>query len=131
MNNKIIKNFSISLIIFSLFFSVIFLKQVKANTASTTMQRLENVGTEEGPYTVADGTTFSKIAGSVVNVFLSLLGIIFIILIILAGYNWMTAGGNQEKIEKAKSQIKAAAIGLIIVLGAYAIWGFIFSKIIF
>jgi len=34
---------------------------------------------------------------------------------------WMTAGGNDEKIEKAKKLISAAVIGLIIVLLAWAI----------
>lgn len=135
MNNKNIKKISISLIIFSLFFSFLSFKEIRAAGSSTTdssiMQRLETVGSVSGPYAEADDTTASSIVGSIVNVFLSLLGMIFIILIVLAGYNWMTAGGNQEKIGKAKSQIQTALIGLVIVLGSFAIWEFIFSKLIF
>ena len=42
----------------------------------------------------------------------------------------MTARGEEEKVEKAKDTITRAIIGLIIVVGAYAIWSFIFSNLI-
>lgn len=62
-----------------------------------------------------------------ITAFLSLLGVIFIILIILAGYNWMTAGGEEEKVRKAKDMIKRALIGLFIIIAAYAITVFVFK----
>ena len=65
----------------------------------------------------------------VIKAFLSLLGIIFVILIILAGYNWMTASGNEEKVTKAKDTITRAIIGLIITVSAYAITYFVFSNL--
>ena len=64
-----------------------------------------------------------------ITVFLSLLGVIFIILIILAGYNWMTAGGEEEKVNKAKQMIYRAIIGLIIIMSAYAITYFVFTNL--
>ncbi|MDD5071282.1 MAG: hypothetical protein PHQ42_00935 [Patescibacteria group bacterium] len=42
------------------------------------------------------------------------LGFLFLARIVIAGYEWMTAGGNSEKIEQAKKRIKNATIGLII-----------------
>ena len=96
------------------------------------MQRLETVGSgEEGAYAQADQWTLSMIIGQAVSILLSFLGIIFIILIILAGYKWMTAGGNQEKVSEAKSSIKSSIIGLIVVVGAYAIWELISSQLLF
>ncbi len=71
----------------------------------------------------------SQIIADVVEAFLGLLGIIFVILIILGGYNWMTAGGNEEKVTKAKETIRHAIIGLIIVVSAYAITYFVFSSL--
>jgi len=65
----------------------------------------------------------------VIKAFLSLLGIILIILIIWAGYNWMTAGGNEEKISKATNTITRAMIGLTIALSAYAITYFVFNAL--
>jgi TRAP-type C4-dicarboxylate transport system permease small subunit len=61
----------------------------------------------------------------VVNAVLSLLAIIFIVLIVLGGFRWMTSAGNATKIETAKETITNAVIGLVVVLAAYAISEFI------
>jgi beta-lactamase regulating signal transducer with metallopeptidase domain len=65
--------------------------------------------------------------GNIIAVILSLLGAIFIIFIIYGGYIWMTASGNEQKDEKATQIIKETIIGLIVILGAYAISYFILS----
>lgn len=75
------------------------------------------------------GTTVGGVIALVVQGFLGLLGIIFLILIITAGYNWMTAGGDEEKIKKAKDMIQRAIIGLIIIIAAYAITYFVFKNL--
>ena len=61
------------------------------------------------------------ISGRVINVALSLVGLIFLILMVYAGYLWMTARGEEAKIQKAQDIIKGTVIGLILVLSAYAI----------
>jgi hypothetical protein len=43
----------------------------------------------------------------------------------------MTAGGNQETITKAKESLKSSIIGLLIVVGAYAIWELIASQLFY
>jgi len=58
---------------------------------------------------------------NIVQWILGLLSLVAVIMIIIGGVNWMTAGGNEEKVEKAKKIISAAVIGLIIVLLAWAI----------
>lgn len=73
--------------------------------------------------------TVGGVISMVIEGFLSLLGIIFIILILIAGYKWMTAGGNEEKIKEAKSQFKHAAVGLAIIIMAYAITHFVFEAL--
>ncbi len=60
-----------------------------------------------------------------VKTFLSILGIIFIILMLYAGYLWMMAKGDEEQINKSKSTITRAIIGLIITVGSYAIWSLV------
>lgn len=52
---------------------------------------------------------------------LGLLGLVAVIMILVGGFKWMTAGGNEESIESAKKLLTAAIIGLIIVLLAWAI----------
>ena len=70
-----------------------------------------------------DGTPkdIQEIVALVISVFLQFLGIIFVALIVMAGFNYMTSQGNEEKIEKALSQIKTGVIGLVIIMSAYAI----------
>ena len=103
-----------------------------SSNSNNPINRLTEVGSgEQGSYTTADKSTLSVIVGQAVNILLSFLGIIFIILIILAGYRWMTASGNQETITQAKGSLKSSIIGLLIVVGAYAIWQLISSQLLF
>ncbi len=69
-----------------------------------------------------------NLMADIIGALLSLLGIIFLGLIIYAGYNWMTASGDEEKIKKSTDTIKRAIIGLIITLSAYAITYFVFNN---
>lgn len=52
---------------------------------------------------------------------LVLSGMIFVSLIVYAGYIWLTAAGLEEPINKAKSIITNAVVGLVIILSAYVI----------
>lgn len=60
----------------------------------------------------------------IINIVLGFLGIIFVGLTIFAGFQYMTAGGNKEKTEKALGLIKNAVIGVVIILMAWAITRF-------
>jgi cytochrome bd-type quinol oxidase subunit 2 len=93
------------------------------------LNKLKTVGGLGGYETPDSETQFAEILGTVVSAFLSLLGIIFIVLIIYAGHNWMVASGNEEKLQKAKATLWRAVIGLIIIIGAWAIWIFVFSNL--
>lgn len=62
---------------------------------------------------------------------LSVLALIFLILAILSGFRWMTAAGNEEKITQAQDTLRAAIIGLIVILAAWAITYFIFQNLPF
>lgn len=64
-----------------------------------------------------------------ISVVLGILGVVAVIMILYAGFLWLTAGGSEENVTKAKKIIKQAAIGIIIISLAYGIVGFIFSQI--
>jgi uncharacterized protein YggT (Ycf19 family) len=72
---------------------------------------------------------FNMIVGGIITSVLSLMGVIFLVLMIYAGFNWMTARGEEEKVTKAKDTLTRAIIGLIIVLAAYAISYFVVSSL--
>ena len=59
--------------------------------------------------------------GQIISAGLGILGIVFLILMLYGGFLWMIARGESEKVDKAKDLITAAIIGLIIIVGGYAI----------
>lgn len=101
---------------------------INSNTSANTMEMLQKVAGDS--FAETDKNSLATILGLVIGAALSLLGIIFIILMVLAGYNWMTASGNEQKVEDAKSTIKRAIIGLVIVIGSWAIWRFLLENLI-
>ena len=73
----------------------------------------------------------SILIANIIKTALGFLALIFIVLIIIAGFRWMTSAGNEEQTKKAMGTIKTAIIGLVIVLAAYAITYFIFTYLPF
>lgn len=63
----------------------------------------------------------AMIIGKIIGAGLAFLGVIFFCLILYAGLSWILSMGNEEKINEAKNMIIAAVLGLLVVLGAYAI----------
>ena len=109
----------------------VFAQNGTVSSSSNPVTMLENIASgNNGPYTSADENSLPTILGNIINGALSLLVVIFIVLMIISGYNWMTASGNEQKIDEAKDTIKRAIIGLVIVLGSWAIWNFILVNVI-
>jgi hypothetical protein len=72
----------------------------------------------------------TDVIATIVRGILTILGTIFVVLIILGGFKWMTSQGNAEKIKEARESIKNAVIGLIIVVTSYAIVRFVFEGLL-
>ncbi len=127
---KNIAGFALALVLFAAPVVAVF---AQANAASSVesplLGKLKTVGKGAGYDTASNSDVFSTV-GTLISVALGLLGMIFIILILVAGFNWMTAAGDEEKIKKAGSMIRAAVIGLLIVVSAFAIWTFISTMIL-
>ncbi|MFH1225844.1 MAG: Ig-like domain-containing protein, partial [bacterium] len=65
----------------------------------------------------------------IINIALGFLGILAVGLVLYAGYLWMTSGGDEEKVRKAKKILINAVIGLAIILSAWGITLFILNKL--
>lgn len=79
---------------------------------------------EEAGYNTG-GESLTITVGNIIKSFMGLLGIVVIVIIVYAGFLWMTASGNEEKVGMAKRMITQATIGLILILMSYAIADFV------
>lgn len=66
---------------------------------------------------------------TVVGAVLGVLGTVFFVLVVYAGVKWMLARGDEGEIEKSKEIIKAAVMGLVVTLAAYAITSFVGTRL--
>lgn len=94
--------------------------------AQSPMERLESV---QETAALPSGSLESTI-GSIINIAFSVVGIILIVLMVYAGFLWMTAGGKEDQIKTATAIIKNSIIGLIITLLAYGIAQFVLSALL-
>ena len=67
------------------------------------------------------GIDTENLISTVVGFLTIVAGISFILYFIIAGFSWITAGGDLEKVKKAQANITNALIGLIIVAIAYTV----------
>lgn len=75
------------------------------------------------------GTDPRNIIANVINIALGFLGIIAVGIVLYAGFLWMSSNGEEDKVSRAKQILRAGAIGLLIILSAWAIVTFVISKI--
>jgi hypothetical protein len=69
-------------------------------------------------------------AASVINVLMGFLGIIAVVIILLGGFKWMTAGGGEDKVAEAKKLMTAGVVGLAIILAAWGITVFVLNSLL-
>lgn len=89
-----------------------------------------DTGINYGTYTGLGTKDLREGIMAIVNVLMGFLGIIAIIIILYGGFVWMTAGGNEEKVDSAKKIITAGIIGLVIIFVSFAIASFVISQLI-
>ncbi|MBI2416205.1 MAG: hypothetical protein HYV33_06135 [Candidatus Kerfeldbacteria bacterium] len=80
----------------------------------------EELGANYGANIGLGDASPEDIAVATINWVLGILALIAVVMILVGGFKWMTAGGNEEKVEGAKKLLIAALIGLVVILAA---WG--------
>lgn len=117
----------ISITIFAICVSGLFLTPAQSQMVTSIEGQLK-AAAEEGAGYGAPQDPRTTVA-VIIKTALQLIGIIFLVLIMYAGFLWMTAGGSEDNVTKAKKIISASVIGLAIVVSAYAITTFVFYVI--
>ncbi|MBI5230523.1 MAG: hypothetical protein HY981_04475 [Candidatus Magasanikbacteria bacterium] len=101
-----------------------------ADPPPTLQGRLEKVGSGVyGGTGKLEQGAFEKQVGGIINIALTLVGVIFLILTVYGGYIWMIARGDETQAKKAKDIIIMATIGMAVVLAAYVLTNFIVTRL--
>jgi hypothetical protein len=72
---------------------------------------------------------FAYQIGSIFGALLGFVGVVFILMGVWAGYNWMTARGNSEKVRESQDMLRNAVIGVVVVFSVFAITRTVLSNI--
>lgn len=62
---------------------------------------------------------------ALIKMVLSFTGFLFLVLVVYGGYLWMTAGGNEETLTKARQIIGKAIVGFVVIMAAYSLTVFV------
>ena len=93
--------------------------------ANTSLELIKETTTE---YQGAE--SIETVIGRLINVALGLLGIIFLILVVYAGFLYLTDQGEGKKAEKAMKLLTKAITGIVLVVAAYAISNYVIGALV-
>ena len=71
-----------------------------------------------------------ELARNIINIILGFLGIIAVVIVLFAGFQWMTAGGEEEKVKEAQQRLIQGAIGLVLIVAAWMIAYYVIDQVV-
>ncbi|MFH1427884.1 MAG: hypothetical protein ABIG60_05160 [Patescibacteria group bacterium] len=80
-------------------------------------------------YSQANSEDIPVLVGNIITYVLAFIGVIFIILIALGGFDIMFSGGNEELVKRGRKRIVNGAIGVLIIFAAYLITYFVLERV--
>lgn len=89
-----------------------------------------DLGTEYAGQIGLGGQDIRTTVASIIRTAMGLLGIVAVVIILIGGFTWMTAGGNDDKVGEAKKWIFSGIIGLAIILSAYALSSYVINELL-
>ncbi len=101
----------------------------QTNPFAEASRRVGNTQTGAGLSGSTGPDQLTTIIGRVINVIMGFLGIILLFYVLLAGFKWMTAGGNSKQTDEARDMIKNAVIGMVIIVAGFAISNFVMAQL--
>ena len=105
--------------VFSLFFLSAALAQLSDQTVKTGLDiTASKAGIEQ---TAGTADVIATRIGQAINYLFGVLAVIFLSVILIGGYKWMIAGGNEENVGQAKKWIMNGVNGMIVIFLAYAL----------
>lgn len=83
-----------------------------------------------GSATRLSATPLPIVIARLIRAFIGILGILSVVIILFAGFRYMTAAGDQEKVARAKRMLVQAAVGLAIILSSFVITQFVLNALL-
>lgn len=83
-----------------------------------------------GPLTGDPIEEVGRLIGFGVNMFITLAAIFMLFYLLWGAFDWITSGGEKEKISKAQNKITNAVIGMLMIIGALTIFGVVTGNIL-
>jgi hypothetical protein len=105
---------------------VLFLPVAAMAQLSESETDLDTVQTAIGGDATAE---LPELVGNAIAVLLSVLGIIFVVLVVYAGFLYLTAAGEKDNVDKAKKLLAQSITGLVIIVAAFAISSFVIEAL--
>jgi|GEM_PF-6171556 len=93
---------------------------------------LENIGLNEaakGIFRMDEKYGVPELVGSLLNILFTVLGLVFLGLMVYGGMLWLLSEGEEKKVSKARGFIFHSILGLILVLAAFAITTFVVQQL--
>ncbi len=90
----------------------------------------ETLGIEYGEQIGLGNQDIRTTIAAIIRVAMGLLGIVAVVIILIGGFYWMTAGGDEGRVETGKKWIFSGIIGLAIILSAYALANFVINSLL-
>ena len=110
--------------------AVVVAAPLQASAADPALINVKSLGLSYGADTGLGSTDIRTTTAKIIRVAMSLLGIVAVVIVLIGGFKWMTAGGNDEQVGEAKKWIFSGIIGLAIILSAYALASFVINQLI-
>lgn len=100
-----------------------------AFAAGAAQEFLDGAAVSAGKAQLDTVATPGLLITNIINVILGMAGLALVVILVYAGYLYLTAQGAEEKIAQAKRMIAAAIIGIVIIASAYAISLFVITQL--
>ncbi|MBM3205090.1 hypothetical protein FJZ48_03895 [Candidatus Uhrbacteria bacterium] len=121
---NILRGFAVAVLIFGCFATVP--RVAFAQNQTFGQKNVDAIAETSG---LENANDLPTLIGNIINVALGFMGIVLLGYLLYAGFLWMTSGGEDEKVKQAKTMIRNAVIGLVLIVSSFAIANFILSRL--
>lgn len=112
------------IVVFALFLPVVAGAQLSSSDTGLTDTVKQGYGRTESIISLPE-----FVGTYIVKPILGITGTILFVLMTYAGFLWLTAQGDDKKIKKAKDILTECVVGVVILVGAYALANFVITAL--